>query len=143
VGEIVKYSGCFVCGDKNPHGLRIRFFTDGDEAVAECVADERFQGFKGIYHGGITATLLDEIMAKAVLAKMRYGMTVEMSVRFKAAIMVGQKLRLVGRITREHGRIYETEGEVIDADGKVLASATGKYLEAPPSMRETLLASLE
>ena len=66
--EIVKYSGCFVCGDKNPDGLRIRFFTEGEEAVAECIADARFQGFKGIYHGGLTATLLDEIMAKAVLA---------------------------------------------------------------------------
>ena len=41
--EIVKYSGCFVCGDKNPDGLRIRFFTDGEEAVAECVADVKFQ----------------------------------------------------------------------------------------------------
>lgn len=143
MSEIVKYSGCFVCGDKNPDGLRIRFFTEGEEAVAECVADERFEGFKGIYHGGLAATLLDEIMAKAVLAKRRYAMTVEMSVRFKKAIMTGQKLRLVGRITREHGRVFETEGEVVDANGKVLAAATGKYLEAPASMRETLLASLE
>jgi len=143
VTEIIKYSGCFVCGDKNPDGLRIRFFTAGDEAVAECMADAKFQGFKGIYHGGLVSTLLDEIMAKAVLARRRYAMTVEMSVRFRMAIMVGQKLRLVGRVTRERGRVFETEGEIIGAKGEILASATGKYLEASHSMREALLESLE
>ena len=141
--EIIKYSGCFVCGDKNPDGLRIRFFTEGDEAVAECTADAKFQGFKGIYHGGLVSTLLDEIMAKAVLARRRYAMTVEMSVRFRQPIMVGQKVRLVGRVTRERGRVFETAGEIIGANGRIFATATGKYLEASDSMRETLLASLE
>jgi len=143
VTEIIKYSGCFVCGDKNPDGLRIRFFTEGDEAVAECTADAKFQGFKGIYHGGLVSTLLDEIMAKAVLARRRYAMTVEMSVRFRQPIMVGQKVRLVGRVTRERGRVFETAGEIIGANGRIFATATGKYLEVSDSMRETLLASLE
>jgi uncharacterized protein (TIGR00369 family) len=143
VTEIIKYSGCFVCGDKNPDGLRIRFFTEGDEAVAECTADAKFQGFKGIYHGGLVSTLLDEIMAKAVFARRRCAMTVEMSVRFKKAVMVGQKLRLVGRVTRERGRVFETEGEITGGNGEILATATGKYLEAPDSTRATLLESLE
>lgn len=141
--EIIKYSGCFVCGDKNPDGLRIRFFSDGDDAVAEYTTEPKFQGFKGVYHGGLVSTLLDEIMAKAVLARRRYAMTVEMSVRFKKAVMVGQKLRLAGRITRERGRVFETEGEIVGDDGEIYATATGKYLEATSSMRATLLESLE
>jgi uncharacterized protein (TIGR00369 family) len=143
VTEIIKYSGCFVCGDKNPEGLRIRFFTDGDDAVAECTADAKFQGFKGIYHGGLVSTLLDEIMVKAVLARRRYAMTVEMSVRFKKAVKVGQQLRLVGRITRERGRVFETEGEILGSNGEIFATATGKYLEASASMKATLLESFE
>ena len=143
MSEIIKYSGCFVCGDKNADGLQIRFFYENGEAVAECFADPKYQGFKGIYHGGLVATLLDEIMAKAVLAKRKYGMTVEMSVRYKKAVTVGQPLRLVARITRERGRIFETEGEILNADGDILASAQGKYLEASKSMKDVLLESLE
>lgn len=143
MSEIVRYSGCFVCGDKNPDGLQLKFFTDGDEAVSECVADPKFQGYRGIYHGGLVSTLLDEIMAKAVLAKKRYAMTVEMNVRFKKAITVGEQLCLRARVTTERGRLLETAGEITSSDGTVLASATGKYLEASGSAKERLLESLE
>lgn len=141
--EIIKYSGCFVCGDKNPEGLRIRFLLDGDEAVAECTAEARFQGFKGIYHGGLISTLLDEIMAKAVLARRKYAMTVEIAVRYKKAVPVGETLRLRGRIVGEHGRLFSTEGELTGASGTLYATATGRYLEATSEMRRKLTESLE
>ncbi|MBI3872606.1 MAG: PaaI family thioesterase [candidate division Zixibacteria bacterium] len=128
--EIIKYNGCFVCGEDNPDGLRIRFFAEGEEAVAECTALPRHQGYPGIYHGGLVATLLDEIMAKSVLAQKRYTMTAEISVRYKKAIPTGSRLRLVGRVTRVHGRLTETEGEIQSPQGEVFATATGKYLEA-------------
>lgn len=128
--EIIKYRGCFVCGDENPHGLRIPFHYHDGQAVAEYVADDKFQGYKGIFHGGMVSTLLDEIMAKAVLAQKRYCMTVEMSVRFKKAIPVGTHLRLRARVASSRGRLYETVGELIGLDDVVYATATGKYLEA-------------
>lgn len=128
--EIIRNNVCFVCGDDNPEGLHIRFFADGDEAIAEYQPSGKYQGYQGILHGGLTATLLDEIMAKAVLSKQRFAMTVELNVRFKKAIPIGETLRLVGRVTREQGRILETAGEVIGADGQIYAAATGKYLEA-------------
>lgn len=128
--EIIKYSGCFVCGDENPHGLRIPFHYEDGQAVAEYVADEKFQGYKGIFHGGLVATLLDEIMAKAVLAQKRYCMTVEMNIRFRKAIPVGTRLKLTARVTADRGRLLETAGELTVLDGTVHATATGKYLEA-------------
>ena len=136
--EIIKYSGCFVCGDENPHGLRITFHSVDGQAVAEYVADDRFQGYRGIFHGGLVATLLDEIMAKAVLAQKRYCMTVEMSVRFKKAIPVGTKLRLTGRVTQDRRRLLETAGEITGEDGAVYATATGKYLEAATKVKNIL-----
>lgn len=137
--EIIKYEGCFVCGDKHPEGLRIRFFREGDEAVADCVAEAKYQGYKGVYHGGLVSTLLDEIMAKAVLAIQRYAMTVEMSCRYKKAVPIGSKLRLTARITKSRGRLFETAGEITGADGTLYATATGKYLEVPESMRREML----
>lgn len=137
--EIIKYSGCFVCGDENPDGLRIRFFQENNEAVAECVADEKFQGYKGIFHGGLISTLLDEIMAKAVLAEKRFAMTVAINVRFKKAILVGDNLRLTGRVVGRRGRIFDTAGEIRSGNGVLHATATGTFLEISESVRKTLL----
>ena len=136
--EIIKYAGCFVCGDKNPHGLQIRFFSDGDRAVAEYTADPRYQGYRGVFHGGMISTLLDEIMAKAVLARRRYCMTAEMTVRFRRVIPVGEKLRLIGHVTAERGRIMETSGEIVSVDGDIFATATGKYLDASSKIADLM-----
>ena len=137
--EIIKYSGCFVCGDEHPEGLRIKFFRDGDDAIADCIAEPKYQGYKGIYHGGLVSTLLDEIMARAVLAIQRFAMTVEMTCRYKKPVPVGEKLRLTGRIVSHRGRLFETAAEVTGADGTVYATATGKYLEVPdPVLRDLL-----
>ena len=138
VEEIIKYSGCFVCGDENPHGLRIPFFYEDGQAVAEYTADTKFQGYRGIFHGGLVATLLDEIMAKAVLAQKRYCMTVEMNIRFKKAIPVGTALRLTARVTADRGRLLETAGELTGPDGTIHASATGKYMEAASKVENIL-----
>jgi len=133
--EIIRNNVCFVCGDNNPQGLRIRFFEDSGKAVAEYTPPEAYQGYEGILHGGLISTLLDEIMAKALLANERQGMTVEMQVRFKKAVPVNQPLRLIGRVTGVQGRLTETAGELLGADGTVYANATGKFLEVPPTMR--------
>ena len=44
---------CFACGLENPHGLRIRWLTEGKTARGEFVPERKFQGWKGIVHGGI------------------------------------------------------------------------------------------
>ncbi len=79
MNEIAKYSGCFVCGDDNECGLKAKFHFVGDKAITECVAARRFEGYYDIYHGGITATLLDEVMIKALLAQNIFALTVELS----------------------------------------------------------------
>ncbi|UCD94822.1 MAG: PaaI family thioesterase, partial [Candidatus Zixiibacteriota bacterium] len=96
--EIARYSGCFICGEKNAVGLKARFFFTDGKAVTECVAEKRFEGYSEVYHGGITATLLDEVMIKALLAADIYAMTVELNVRFHKAVYIGQKLFFEGRI---------------------------------------------
>ena len=141
--EIVKYSGCFVCGEQNPIGLKVHFYADGGEAVAECVADPQFQGYRNVFHGGVVAALLDEIMAKAILAKQIYPLTAEMTVRFKKAVPTGERLFLKGRITARRGRMFETAGELAGSSGEIFAHATGKYIEAAGPMRDALLVSLE
>jgi len=141
--EVAKYSGCFVCGQQNDIGLKARFYFDNDRAVTEYTADRRFEGYHDIFHGGITATLLDEVMIKALLAKDIYALTVELTVRFHRAVFIGEKLSLVGYLEKQKGRLYITSGEVTNGDGEKVATASGKYVEVKADMKGKLLESLD
>ena len=141
--EVLKYSHCFVCGDKNPCGLKARFYYDGQQAVTRLTADEIFEGYHGIYHGGILSTLLDEVMIKAILAETKYAVTVEMTVRFLHPVRIGDELVITGTIIRQKGRVFFTEGQVADESGKIYATATGKYIEAGEGLKEELMNSLD
>jgi len=141
--EIAKYSGCFVCGIDNDCGLKARFYFDDDKAITEYTAERRFEGYRDIFHGGITATLMDEVMIKALLAKKIYVMTVELNVKYLKAIYIGQKIMFEGRLEKGRGRLYITNGIATNEQGETVAEATGKYLEVGSEMNDKLKESLE
>ncbi len=141
--EILRYKNCFVCGDQNAHGLKARFYYDGSAAYTHLTATEDFEGYRGIFHGGIIAALLDEVMIKAILATGVYAVTAEMTVRYKLPIHTGDNLTFRGKVTSHKGRIYTTEGEVTNQSGLVLAESTGKYIEAKPDLKQELQKSLD
>lgn len=141
--EVLKYSNCFVCGDKNKHGLKARFFSDGNRVTAEVVASRELEGYRGIYHGGIISALLDEVMIKAILAQEKYAVTAELTIRFVTPVKVGDTIRLSGRIVRSKGRVFHTEGSAIGDSGQTFATATARYVEAGPDLRELLMQSID
>lgn len=140
--EIPKYPGCFVCGEKNKIGLNARFFYFNGQATSDIIADERFEGYKGIYHGGIISTVLDEAMIKAILAENKYAVTAEITVRFHLPIIVGDKLKITANITETKGRVFYTEAKAIRNGDEIVASATGKCIEAKPDLQKRLLQSI-
>jgi uncharacterized protein (TIGR00369 family) len=141
--EIVRYPNCFVCGENNSHGLKARFFWDGNKAVTEVTATTAFEGYRGIFHGGVIGSLLDEVMIKAILAQGKYVVTAEMTIRFHEPARVGDNLIFVGKVKKQRGRIWVTEGEARTADGRVLATGVGKYIEAKEELRAELTRSLK
>jgi uncharacterized protein (TIGR00369 family) len=128
--ELPHTRSCFVCGEENPVGLRQRFETDGKIVRTRFTPRPEHAGFKGVVHGGILATLLDEIMvwACAVQTK-KFGFCAEMTIRFQKPSSPGAELIVEAELlTNRRGRIFEAKAEVRDAQGEVLASATGKYM---------------
>jgi uncharacterized protein (TIGR00369 family) len=141
--EIVRYPHCFVCGEQNPSGLQAKFFEHEGVATAEVVADSSFEGYKGIYHGGIISALLDEVMIKAVLAQGIYAVTAELTIRFHRPVTIGEKLKFRGKIVSRRLRLFSTKGEALGSDGTLCATATGKYVEAGKDLRPRLVQSTE
>ena len=62
--------GCFGCSPNNEQGLRMTFSEDGDDITCSWEPDLRFAGYGGIVHGGIQATLHDEIASWVVFVKL-------------------------------------------------------------------------
>lgn len=119
---------CFACGTHNPHGLRLGdIHLEGLECCCTFTPQKHHQGWSEILHGGITSTLLDEMMTHVLYRRGYDAVTAEMTVRLKKAIPLEGVLKVRGRITRLRGKLAETEGEVIMADGSVAALATAKF----------------
>ncbi|HXF48026.1 MAG TPA: PaaI family thioesterase [Verrucomicrobiae bacterium] len=140
--EIVKYAGCFVCGDENPIGLGVKFYEKEGGAAAEFVPREVLEGYKGLLHGGILCSLMDEVMIKAVLVKNVYCVTAELSVRYKKPVEIADKLSLFGYIEKENGRVYITKGWAKNQRGETVAEAEGKFFVPRPSEIDKLKESL-
>lgn len=128
--ELPHTKSCFVCGENNAIGLRQRFETDGTIVRTRFTPRPEHAGFKGVIHGGILATLLDEIMVWACAVRTKkFGFCAEMTVRFQRPAIPGAELLVEAElITDRRGKIFEAKAEVRNPKGEVLASATGKYM---------------
>ena len=126
---------CLVCGLKNPFGLHTSFFElDNDELLAVFTPREEHQSYPGRLHGGITSTILDETMGRAIMIKSAgevWGVTVELNIRFKKPVPLDQELRVLGRITKDSKRFFEGTGKLLLEDGTIAAEGHGKYLKVP------------
>ncbi len=120
---------CFVCGMENPHGLRIAWKIDGMAATAEFTPDRKYQGWKGILHGGIIATLLDEAMTRLAGVVCGNAVTAEMTVRYVAPARIGEKIIIRGEIVNHAKKMVEMKASLCDTSGKLIAHSTGKAIK--------------
>ena len=121
---------CFVCGESNPIGLNLRFETDGNIVRTRFTPRPEHIGFKQVVHGGIVATLLDEIMVWACLTQTkRFAYCAELTVRFQNPLRPGEEtLASAELVANRRDRIFEAKADLKDSAGKIFATATGKYL---------------
>ena len=119
---------CFGCGKKNECGLRLDISYSGNRAESKKIFEERFQGWNGIVHGGIITAAIDEVMAYAVgSATGKTGVTVELTVRFKKPVRIGEEYEIVAEVVEFNRRKAIVKGW-IKKDGIVYAEGKGIYV---------------
>ena len=95
---------------------------------------EEHQGYPGRLHGGIAAAILDELIGRAVnLTNLDevWGVTVDLSLKYRKPLPIGETLRGRGRITKDGGRCFEGTGEILLSDGTPAVEARGRYIRLP------------
>lgn len=130
---------CFACGSLNANGLKLELHFGRDGCWTELAIPGQFQGWDGIVHGGIVATLLDEVMAWSLVDSDNWGLTARLTVVFKRPAPLDRPIRAEGWITEGRRRLIRTAGRLLDTtSAEVLATAEGTYLAASDARKQEL-----
>jgi len=130
---------CFGCGAHSEAGLKMRFTlrpAGGVESVVTIPA--WLQGWRGIAHGGIISTILDEAMAHALGAEGFLGVTAEITVRYRRPVPTAVALTVTSQVAERRRNLAALEAEVRDDNGDLLASAKARFVvqrEIPRGVR--------
>ncbi len=120
---------CFACGLENPHGLHMKFETNGIQLRSKLKMEKRFRGWSNLIHGGILSTILDETMGWTVLCLTKqFMLTKGMKVAFKKPVRIGMEITVNGYI-KEHvsqNKIVVV-AEIRDEKDNICASSEGLF----------------
>lgn len=129
--ELTDNHYCFACGSENKDGLNVQWVVEGKTTHTEFIPPVKFQGWQGLVHGGIIATLLDEAMTRLAWIVCGGALTAEMTVRYLQPAKIGEKLYIKGEILIEKRKLVEMQAFVHknDPDGPIIAKSTGKAIK--------------
>lgn len=130
--DIPGYS-CFGCSPGNEQGLRMKFSEDGEDIVCAWAPEPQFAGYGSILHGGIQATLHDEIASWVVFVKMKTaGFTERLEMDYRSPVRIDSgALLLRSRLERSEGNKAFIRTSLYDGKGKLGSESLAVYFTLP------------
>ena len=117
---------CFGCNPENPVGLSMEFLEEEERVLSFWQPRPEYQGFSDVLHGGIQATLMDELASWYIFVKLETsGMTESLNVRYHGPVKIsGPRLTLTAELQEERKRradilvkLYQGEEETPKSEG--------------------------
>jgi uncharacterized protein (TIGR00369 family) len=136
LGKAVEEYHCFGCSPNNGIGLHLEFFDNGDGLVAFWQPNELLQGYHDVVHGGIQATLMDEIAAWTVYVKCKTaGVTTKMEVDLLNPLRISKGVvSIAANVVDLSEKSAVIKTEIIDSEGKKCAEGLMTYFLYPASI---------
>jgi uncharacterized protein (TIGR00369 family) len=122
---------CFVCGANNNVGLKLDFKLDREnhQAICSTVISDEYQGWDGIVHGGIIASMLDGSMVYACKSMDLACFTAELTVRYKKPVPLNKQVKIIAMVKDQlqwmSDAVIYTEA-IMKMDGRIAAKAKAK-----------------
>jgi acyl-coenzyme A thioesterase PaaI-like protein len=133
---------CFACGMENPFGLKLAIYADHENGGVVCdyTVPKQFEGYPGIAHGGIVASLLDEVVSRVYMAgdHNRFMYTAKLTTRFRKHVPIEQPLHMTGAFIKDRGRTAEAKAFLYGPDGELLADAEALLIALPADDRNAV-----
>ncbi len=132
---------CFGCSPDNPQGLQMKFTVEGDHVVSTWQPENNFQGWHNVLHGGIQATLMDEIASWVVFAKIgTTGVTSRMDIKLSKPMLMNKgPVRLSAKLREMRRNIAVIDVELLDGEGTRCAEGIFHYFTYPESVARQAL----
>jgi len=132
---------CFGCSPTNPQGLRMQFTDEGDQVISTWQPENNFQGWHNVLHGGIQATLMDEIASWVVFAKLgTTGVTSKMEIRLSKPMLMNKgPVILTARLREMRRNIAVIDVELKDGEGTLCAEGVFHYFTYPEGIAKEKL----
>ncbi len=132
---------CFVCGRENDISLKMTWFNDdaAGKVRATLVVPEHFNGYPGIVHGGILATMLDETAGRAIMLNGDFDnfmVTLKLEITYRRPTPTEVPLEITGWVIRKSERRAQVAGEIRLPDGTVTAECTAVVVKPPREIEE-------
>jgi uncharacterized protein (TIGR00369 family) len=127
-------NNCFVCGQNNREGMRLKFILDEARQIFVCRfrLSKRYTGPPGHCHGGVIACILDDAMGKVNKLHHVVALTKEMTVEYLKPVPLHKPLRVEGREVSVHGRQHINSAEILNEKNQVLARSRGTFVAIDP-----------
>lgn len=126
---------CFGCAPHNPIGLKMKFFLDNDDIVSIFPLENHHQGWIDTLHGGIQASLLDEICAwKLIHLLGTSGVTAKMEIRYKKPVLTTCKYIIIrANVVEQKRNIVTLHATITSPDGVLCSEAECIYFSFDPT----------
>lgn len=127
---------CFICGMDNPVGLKAPFYNMEDGSVMTLFQyNAEHQSFPERVHGGLAATMLDELGLRALWTKSGediFGVTMSLTVKYRKPVPYNEDLIGRGIVLKETSQFATMKTEIYDLKGLLLANAEVSYIKLNP-----------
>lgn len=124
---------CFGCSPDHDHGLQMTFFEDENGVVCKWQPNTEFEGYHNVLHGGIQATMLDEVACWVIYVKAKTaGVTADMNIRYRSPVYLDKgDITITAKIIETNRRIITVKAELFDSENNLCAEADVRYFVFP------------
>jgi acyl-coenzyme A thioesterase PaaI-like protein len=124
-----RFSDRPMSGAASPWGLDLDVHRHGDEIEARLRFGAAHEGAPGRCHGGIVASLFDDVCGHVLGILRQPAFTGELTVRYLAPTPLHRELACRARLADRRGRKLFVTGELVDVDsGEVLVTAETLFI---------------
>ena len=134
---------CFICGLENPIGLHLHIY-EIEPGIVESTyfPPDHFQGYPGVLHGGIVASIIDEIAGRSLMRSdpmnPRFMFSAKMEVKYRKNVPIDKPLKIIGKAGRTKSRSAEAWAGIYELEsGELLAEGTTLLLNVPTDQIDT------
>jgi len=133
---------CFLCGRDNDHGLKLKWYNDYENDRVECdvMFPEYFNGYPGVVHGGIVATVLDESAGRAIMLDGNFDnlfVTLKLNVTYKNITPTDTPMKVISWVIRKGAKSAKVGAKLIKQDGTITAECEAIVVKPPDEFNES------